>query len=181
MTNYKVLPSEPTDKMINNGANELKQQLVALSYGGNLQHIALKVHEAMYASAPQVECEPILYAVKDYIEACKLHNGKTLCSLYKTDIHVMPLYTTPPDTQAKITELEAKLKFTDDLKLGELKRINVQLQGKVEELEAKNAKLIAMLIDIRTKTTDLHEDENAYVTRRRVADIRLLSDLALNK
>jgi len=43
-----------------------------------------------------------------------------------------------------IAELEAKLKFTDDLKLGELKRINVQLRGKIEELEAtiKNMQLV---------------------------------------
>jgi len=91
MTNYKVMPEVPTDEMLNIGANELKQQLVALSYGGNLQHIALKVYEAMYAVSPNVECEPYVYFNNDVDDETVSFSVTTR----KSDYFCNPLYTIP--------------------------------------------------------------------------------------
>jgi hypothetical protein len=42
-----------------------------------------------------------LYAVKDWKNCLEIFNGQTLCSGKKTDLHTIPLYTTPQDQSAK--------------------------------------------------------------------------------
>lgn len=36
--------------------------------------------------------EPVLFAVKDYVDCAKYHNGQTLCALKNTELHSIPLY-----------------------------------------------------------------------------------------
>jgi len=137
MTNYKLLPEEPTDEMIESVRNSIKNNYTTRTLLLDL-----------YAAAPQVECEPVAYM--DAGNTCaitvftigKLQERGNIGSNFPYELWPTKLYTIPPDAQAKISELEAKLKFSDDLKLGELKRINVQLHGKVEELEADKAQML---------------------------------------
>lgn len=54
------------------------------------------------------QAEPILFAVKDYVECAKHYRGQTLCAIKKSDLHTVPLYTTTPDQSAEIERLKAQ-------------------------------------------------------------------------
>jgi len=130
MTNYKVMPSE----IEHNGK---KWKLVAGEYGC-VSDIGLTLRVYQSELAPSIECEDVARVQHDMSVEWNPSLTEDLPAGTK-------LFTYQPDAQAKIADLEAKLKFTDDLKLGELKRINVQLTGKVEELEAWKAE--ALLVE----------------------------------
>jgi len=173
MTNYKIsteVPCEDVARVQYDMSVEWNPKLTEDLPAGTKLYIKPQL-------APQVVCEPLTIEAPNYNSeamGCGLEDRNITnryeamlygweCALDRVfeQIPNEPLYTTPPDAQAKIAELEAKLKFTDDLKLGELKRINVQLQGKVDGLEAGKQRLIEALKSAQTSVNRLTSDEGS--------------------
>jgi len=101
MTNYKVMPEVPTDEMIKAAEKSWAEKPITTIKEGFLEE-----YLAIYAAAPSVECEPV-----GEISS----NG--MAWFYSKDIapkYGTKLYTIPPDAQAKITELEERLKVAED-------------------------------------------------------------------
>lgn len=72
--------------------------------------------DAIYfiTNAPAVSGEAILYAVDGYKEALRIHNGATLCTEKPTDLHKLPLFTTPQQPKSVADALEEAAKICDD-------------------------------------------------------------------
>jgi len=76
-----------------------------------------KVYLQCKSALAEVEkCEPVLFAVKDYVNCAKHFHGQTLCSLEKTDLHSVSLYSTPiskewvglsDDERLQVAEIDA--------------------------------------------------------------------------
>jgi len=126
-------------------------------------------------AAPQVECEPVATIVKDKMfpvsfTAPIIDWHKDIMSF---DIGTK-LYTTPPDAQAKITELEKERNRLDFI--NKTLKSNIDDQSKsIAELEAKNAELIEALewsfknID---STTVIHESKRYADTYALLAEMK---------
>jgi hypothetical protein len=60
-----------------------------------------------WQAALSAKSVPVLYAVPDFDEICKVRNGCTLCSKEPSDLHTVPLYAAPqPPTDDRVRELE---------------------------------------------------------------------------
>jgi hypothetical protein len=150
----KLMPEVPTDSYI---------AKLAKLWGYTFEE-ASSTYDLMYDSAPSVECEPILYAVKDWKNCLEIFNGQTLCSGKKTDLHTIPLYTTPQDQSKRIAELEAwkaeALAIESEWDVQEVakalniplgKSVRAEILQRVKKLEADKQRLIETLEMLQTK------------------------------
>jgi hypothetical protein len=148
---YKIMPEMPTEDMLLAGSDAQHDK-----DGVRFWETPLQIYNAMYAVAPSVESEPILYAVKDWKNCLEIFNGQTSCSGKKTDLHEIPLYATSQDQSAKIAELEKIIAecwqvFGKEIpkkykeKIAELEVNNKFLE---ERLESDNKKIVELLIKV---------------------------------
>src|SRR5690554_1456880 len=98
MTDCKLVPVEPTDEMVLEGARHLR--IMSLP-----AREAASVYQAMLAAAPAVQGEPVAYLFNDEAGRTKIVLGKETAELWcPPDESITPLYTAPQPAEQPCPE-----------------------------------------------------------------------------